>query len=117
MVNQMSYEVYQQSGFTIVCLTGDVDLSCSPVARKTILENLQRKENMLVDLSTVEYIDSSGIASLVEGYQVSKSHGLDFALIGVSDTAMEVLRLARLDQVFPIFESLDDRLANLTNTG
>ncbi len=113
MVTDMSYEVYKKSGFNVVCLTGDVDLSCSPDARKTILDNLQRKENMLVDLSAVEYIDSSGIASLVEGYQVSKGLGVDFALIGVSDTAMNVIRLARLDQVFPIFESVGDRLSKI----
>jgi len=63
-----------------------------------------------VDLSAVEYIDSSGIASLVEGYQVAKGLGLDFSLVGVSDSAMSVLRLARLDQVFPIFTSLEDKL-------
>lgn len=107
----MSYKVYQKGGFTVVCLAGEVDLSCSPDARKTILDNLQKRANLLVDLSSVEYIDSSGVASLVEGYQVSKSLGLDFALIGVSEAAMNVLRLARLDKVFPIFDSLDDRIS------
>lgn len=112
----MSYKVYKKSGFNIVCLSGDVDLSCSPAARKIILDNLQKKENMLVDLSAVDYIDSSGIASLVEGYQVSKGLGLDFALIGVSEAAMNVIRLARLDQVFPVFNSIDDKLPKYTNT-
>ncbi len=106
----MSFEVYRKSDFTVICLSGEVDLSNSPTARKTILDHLQKRDNMLVDLSAVEYIDSSGIASLVEGYQVAKSLGLEFSLIGVSNTAMNVLRLARLDQVFPIFDSLDDKL-------
>ena len=61
---------------------------------------------MLVDLSQVEYIDSSGVASLVEGYQTAKKQSLKFGLVGVSDAAMSVLKLARLDKVFPIYDSV-----------
>ena len=42
----------------------------------------------MVDLSKVDYIDSSGVASLVEGYQLSRTQELDFGLVGVSDAAM-----------------------------
>jgi len=64
----------------------------------------------LVDMSAVDYIDSSGVATLVEGYQVSRSQRLAFALVGVSDAAMNVLKLARLDHVFPIYTSLNEAL-------
>lgn len=106
----MSYQVDEQDGYAVVRLTGDVDLSHSPEARRIILGCLQRKSPLLVDLSGVDYIDSSGVASLVEGYQLSRSQKLDFGLIGVSDAAMNVLRLARLDKVFPIYPSLEARL-------
>jgi anti-sigma B factor antagonist len=106
----MSYQVDEKDGYAVVRLTGEVDLSSSPEARRVILDCLQKKMPLLVDLSDVEYIDSSGVASLVEGYQLSRSRQLDFGLIGVSDAAMNVLRLARLDQVFPIYASLEARL-------
>jgi anti-sigma B factor antagonist len=111
MVKNMSYKVYREGDYTVVCLDGEVDLSCSPIARKTILDNIQKRDNLLVDLSSVEYIDSSGIASLVEGYQVSRSLGVKFALVGVSEAAMNVLRLARLDEVFPILASTQEAQA------
>jgi anti-sigma B factor antagonist len=107
----MSYRIEENTGYTIVYLAGEVDLSRSPQARKTILDCLQERHNLMVDLSGVSYIDSSGVASLVEGFQISRQKALDFALIGVSDAAMSVLRLARLDRVFPIFDSLQARLA------
>lgn len=66
----------------------------------------------MVDLSAVEYIDSSGVASLVEGFQFARSNNLEFGLIGVSEAAMSVLHLARLDKVFTIYTSLEDRLNN-----
>jgi anti-sigma B factor antagonist len=58
----------------------------------------------------VSYIDSSGVASLVEGYQTAKKAGRRFGLIGVSDAAMSVLQLARLDKVFPIHANIEERL-------
>ncbi len=106
----MSYNVRNEGGYAVVELTGDIDLSCSPEARKTILECLESAENTLVDLSAVSYIDSSGVASLVEGYQTAKKKALKFGLIGVSEAAMSVLQLARLDKVFPIHTSLQERL-------
>jgi len=106
----MEYDISKQGQFTIVQLKGDVDLYYSPKARQAILDNLNKKQNVLVDLSQVTYIDSSGVASLVEGYQLAKDYNLDFGLIGVSEAAINVLQLARLDQVFPIYGSLDERL-------
>ena len=107
----MSYKVRKESGFAIVELTGDIDLSCSPEARKVILESLAAKQPTLVDMSAVTYIDSCGVASLVEGYQTAKKKTLEFGLLGVSEAALSVLELARLDKVFPIYPSLQERLA------
>jgi anti-sigma B factor antagonist len=106
----MPYQVQQEGGYAIVRLTGDVDLSCSPDARKAILASLNRGEHTLVDLSGVSYIDSSGVASLVEGFQTARKKALRFGLVGVSEAAMSVLELARLDKVFPIHTDLAARL-------
>lgn len=106
----MSYKVTTDSGYAIVHLTGDIDLSCSPEARKLILERLAAGKHTLVDLSGVTYIDSSGIASLVEGYQTARKKNLQFGLLAVSEPAMSVLELARLDKVFPIHASVADRV-------
>ena len=99
-----------EGGYTIIGLEGEVDLSCSPEARKEILEVIKAEQHLLVDLSAVTYIDSSGVASLVEGYQAAKKKNLKFGLIGVSNAALNVLKLARLDKVFPIHANVADRL-------
>jgi anti-sigma B factor antagonist len=108
MVLSMHINTEQKDNYTIIGLEGEVDLSCSPDARKSILGVLEDNKSLLVDLAKVSYIDSSGIASLVEGYQTAKKQSLKFGLVGVSDAAMSVLKLARLDKVFPIFNSLED---------
>lgn len=104
----MKYPVHEQDRFTILSLTGEIDLNCSPQARRQILQHLDQSKNLLVDLGQVEYIDSSGVASLVEGYQYARSRKLEFGLVGVSKAAMQVLQLARLDKVFPIKQSVND---------
>lgn len=104
----MTYPVRQQGDTAIVSLTGDIDMHTSPDARKQILNCITDKHSVLVDLSAVTYIDSSGIASLVEGLQAAKTAGLTFALVGASAPTMNVLKLARLEQVFTLYPTLPD---------
>jgi anti-sigma B factor antagonist len=91
----------------LVRLSGEVDLSWSPQVRRAILDALEGDHAVAVDLSDVGYIDSSGIAALVEGFQTARKNGRRFALVAVSEAVMAVLQLARLDRVFPIVPDLD----------
>lgn len=109
----MDIQIEEQPPFKVVRLSGDVDLHSSPKAREAILACLKQKWPLLVDLSAVSYMDSSGVASLVEGYQTAKKLGLEFGLVAVAQAAMNVLKLARLDKVFPIHASLAARLASI----
>lgn len=107
----MSAEIRMQDNYAIVALAGEIDLHSSPEARKLILSCLQDGRATLVELDNVAYIDSSGVASLVEGFQLARQRQLDFGLVGVSPAALNVLKLARLDKVFPIYASVQERLA------
>lgn len=98
----MAFETKDVSGTTVVALSGDVDLQTSPAVRQQLLECLEKHKRLVVDLGAVSYIDSSGVASLVEAFQVSRKKGAFFALASVSPAAMRVLSLARLDKVFTI---------------
>lgn len=84
-------------------LAGEVDLAASPQLRDGILAQLAGGSGVMVRLAEVSYIDSSGIACLVEGYQKAKAQGLLFSLVEVSAPALKVLKLARLDQIFPVY--------------
>lgn len=92
-------------GLRLVRVTGEVDMSWSQDLRKEILDAMAKGRAVGVDLSAVTYMDSSGIAALVEGFQQSRSSKSRFALIAPSDAVRSVLELARLDRVFPIVET------------
>ena len=95
----------QQGTSTVVDVQGDIDLYNSPEVRKIILEELKEKKvaRLIVNLSGVRYIDSSGVASLVEGLKVSRTMSSRFMLYGLSPAAREVLELSRLIRVFEVF--------------
>ncbi len=106
----MQHAVREEQGTLVVSLEGEIDLEQSPKAREVLLDCVGRGQDVLVDLSGVDYIDSSGVASLVEAFQASKKKGTGFALVSVNAPALRVLQLARLDKVFTIHESLTDGL-------
>lgn len=109
----MEHVTEQQGGTTVVRLKGDVDLQHSPEARKVLLAAVKGGKPVVVDLSEVSYIDSSGVASLVEGLQQARKLGSQLALAAVSDGAMRVLHLARLDKVFVIADDVAGAVAKL----
>ncbi|MDZ7343540.1 MAG: STAS domain-containing protein [candidate division KSB1 bacterium] len=91
-------------GVTIVSIKGDVDLYSSPEARKAIIGLTEKKTPVImVDLSHVSYMDSSGVATLVEGLQQSNKYKGQFKLFGLSEAVREVFELSRLDKVFDIY--------------
>jgi anti-sigma B factor antagonist len=98
-------------GYVLVRLGGEVDLSWSQDVRRAVLDALASANVVGVELSAVSYIDSSGIAALVEGFQQARTRGKRFALVAVSDAVRAVLELARLDRVFQLVPSVDSLLA------
>lgn len=97
-----------QGAWTVVRLGGEVDLSWSQQVRRAVLDALGAGGQVAVDLAKVSYIDSSGIAALVEGFQSARGKGQTFVLVEASEAVLAVLRLARLDKVFAIRASLDE---------
>ena len=99
---------------TILDVSGNIDMSNSPEVRKILLQVIRQKtaERVVLNLSGVAYIDSSGVASLVEGLKASRDQGLRFILIGLSDSAREVLKISRLLKLFEVCENEQQAVAS-----
>lgn len=96
----------ERDGNCIVQAKGEIDLYSSPQLREAILKACKaKKQKVGIDLRDVGYMDSSGVATLVEGLQAAG--GADsFALVAPSQSVLKVLQLSRLDSVFTIVEQL-----------
>ncbi len=103
----MQVSTRRSDSTTIVDVTGDIDLSNSPEARKVVLGAIRDSsvKRVIVNLKAVRYIDSSGVASLVEALKVSRDLGKRLGLVGLSTAAREVLELSRLITVFEVHET------------
>ena len=108
----MEISTRQSDSTTIVDVTGDITLYNSPQMRKVLLELLREKRapRVIVNLQNVRYIDSAGVASLVEGLKVSRDMKCGFALYGLTRTAREVLELTRLIKVFEVHDTEEEAL-------
>jgi anti-sigma B factor antagonist len=98
---------------TVFDISGDIDLSTSPELRKPLLRELRelRTPRVILNLKAVRYIDSSGVASLVEGLKASRDVGSRFILFGLNTTVREVLQLSKLVRIFEICENEEQAVA------
>ncbi len=88
----------------VLPLEGEIDLHVSPqIANRLATLVKQEPAHLVVDLSKVTYIDSSGLAVLIEAMQNVGRYGGIFALTGIQDGVRPIFEIARLDQVFRIF--------------
>jgi len=94
---------------TILDISGDIDLAHSTEVRRVVLQEFREKRTpkVILNLSDVRYIDSSGVASLVEGLKASRDVGSRLILFGLSPIAREVLQLSRLLKLFEIYDTED----------
>lgn len=98
---------------TIFDVSGDIDLANSPQLRKALLRELRevRMPRVVLNLKAVRYIDSSGVASLVEGLKASRDVGSRFVLFGLNTTTREVLQLSKLVKIFEIYDDEEQAIA------
>ncbi len=107
----MNVNVETRDSATIIQPQGDVDLASSPVFRARLQEaQEQAQAKLVIDLSSVQYMDSSGVATLVECLQRSRTDGTPLVLCQLHERVLSVFQIARLDGVFDIVATVDDAL-------
>jgi len=94
------------AGVVSVAVQGDVTLQTSPALRSQLKPLFSQENKQIhVDLSGVGFMDSSGIATLVEGLQWARNTDGRFVLHALQANVLDVFNLAKLDTVFEIVEA------------
>ena len=95
----------------IVTPLGDIDMSKSTEFRIALKPVIEAKPcRIIVDLSHVPYMDSSGVATLIEGLQLSNQANIGFSICALSEGVQSIIELARLDKIFKIYDSKEQAL-------
>ena len=101
----------QQDGITIYQVNGEINISTSPELKKIFEKDPPKK--IVVDLEKVSYIDSSGLATLVEMLKKTKSRGGSLGLASMSDKVKSLFEITKLDKLFSIHASQQDAIARI----
>ena len=110
MERHMGSSTRIEKGTTIVDVEGQIDLGNSPALRKTLMASLKDADRVAVNPNAVKYIDSSGIASLLEVLKEARQCKKRLVLFGVTGAVSQVLQLTRLTGVFEIRENEEQAL-------
>lgn len=109
--DDLQVDVEQRGDTVIIRPTGEIDLARSPSLR-TSISQVQRSQpkRLIFDLHEVPYMDSSGVATLVEAMQVSRRHRGALVLCCMHERVRSIFEIARLDMVFKIVDSVEEAL-------
>lgn len=96
---------------TILSPRGEIDLSRAPSLRVQIsVVQAKKPKRLIIDLAEVPYMDSSGVATLVEAMQMARKNGGKLILAALQERVRSIFEIARLDMVFTIVGTADDAM-------
>ena len=108
---ELQIDIDRRDGASVVTPMGEIDLGRSPTLRKELgVVIAEKPPHVVVNLAEVPYMDSSGVATLVEALQQCRTADLALSLCGMQDRVRSIFEIARLDMVFTIETTLEAAL-------
>lgn len=96
-----------ENGLVIFALSGAIDLHHAPTLRALFQSKLrERCPALLVDLTAVDFIDSTGLATLIEYHRDAAAHGGVFSLAGINPNLKAIFDVVQFDKVLAIFPTV-----------
>jgi anti-anti-sigma factor len=108
--------IEDSAGASIVALAGELDLSTIPRLEAPLLEQLGQRPAVMVDLSALTFIDSSGIGVLIQAFQAANGTRMS-VLIGSDSHVERIFQIAGVSCALPVFSDREQALATLKNSG
>lgn len=97
---------------TVVHLGGEIDVYTAPFVREKLDEQIHAgRADLIVDLSEVTFLDSTGLGVLVGRLKFARTRGGSLRLVGTSERVLRVFAITGLDKVFDIHPDLESALA------
>ncbi|HHN78518.1 MAG TPA: anti-sigma factor antagonist [Phycisphaerales bacterium] len=108
-MSEQEINITNAAGGIMVSPEGDIDMHRSPELRNVLRSvNEKKPKRLIINLEKVGYMDSSGLATLVECMRTAKGNQTEMILCGMNDRVRAIFEIARLDQFFIIVPTVDD---------
>ena len=95
----MSYKVTEEGNISTVHLDGEIDMDVTEKAKEVIFPHIDAGKEVHLNLSNVQYMDSSGISVLIESHQKALEKGTKLIIKDVSKSVLKVIMMAKLEQI------------------
>ena len=95
----MTYKVTEEGNVSTVFLNGEIDMDVTEKAKEAIFPHIDAGKEVHLNLSNVQYMDSSGISVLIESHQKAMEVGTTVKLKEISKSVLKVIMMAKLEQV------------------
>ena len=95
----MSYTVNEEGNIATVHLDGEIDMDVTEKAKEVIFPHIDAGKEVHLNLSNVQYMDSSGISVLIESHQKALEVGTKVTLKEISKSVLKVIMMAKLEQI------------------
>lgn len=114
----MEIQVEEKEGFHVVTPIGELDVYTVPLFRKVILKlEGERRHDIVLDLTRLSFMDSSGLGSLIETFQKSQTVKGELAFVIDNPRLLKIIRLVDLHKVFKIYPNLGRALQSVGVSG
>jgi anti-sigma B factor antagonist len=114
----LKVETRQVDGVTVVTCQGRIVLGEEAAGlRDTLKKVLTTSRQIVLNLAGVDYIDSSGLGTLVGVYSSARSAGADIKLTGLGQRLRDVLQITKLVTVFEVYDTEQEALASFKSGG
>jgi anti-sigma B factor antagonist len=105
-------DISERDGWAVLAVGGEVDVATAPRLRERLIELVNDGQHrIVVDLSAVEFLDSTGLGVLVGALKRVRTHDGDLALVCTESRVLKVFEITGLNKVFAMFASVDEAVA------
>ncbi len=109
----MPVNIENKNGLTVCHIEGEIDINTSPGIKKSLDKLLQSKTpKIIVNLAKVSYVDSSGLATLVEILKNMRSYGGRLRLTNLSPKVKSLFEITKLEKLFEIMADEQEAMSN-----
>lgn len=108
---ELDVTVRKVDGTAVVAVAGEIDVYTSPLLQERLVEVLRDgSPSIVLDLSAVTFLDSTGLGVLITGLKRCRSADGDLVLVTAQPNVLKVLEITGLNDVFKVHDSVDDAL-------
>ena len=108
----MDLSTSERDGRVVVALRGELDIADAASVAAALAAVAASQPEIIIDLSFLEFIDSSGVAALARGRKLARRAGGDLLLAAPQQQVLRVLAVTRLIEVFSVHASVDEAIGN-----